>query len=48
MVLEDIKCDLFIIESYYSIKIKLRANYYFDHLIEGAHAGQPHLVYIPV
>jgi hypothetical protein len=48
LVLEDIKCKLFIIESYYSIKIKLRAYYYFDHLIEGAHAGQTHLVYVPV
>jgi hypothetical protein len=46
--LEDIKCKLFIIDSYYSIKIKLSADYYFDHLIEGAHAGQTHLVYVPV
>jgi len=48
LVLEDIKCKLYIIESYYSIKIKLRANYYFDHLIEGTNAGQTHLVYVPV
>jgi len=48
LVLEDIKCKIYIIESYYSIKIKLRANYYFDHLIEGTHASQTHLVYVPV
>ena len=48
LVLEDIKCKLYIIESYYSIKIKLRAYYYFDHLIEGTHASQTHLVYVPV
>ena len=48
MLFEDIKCKLFIIESYYSIKIKLRAYYDFDHLIEGTHAGQTHLVYVPV